>query len=345
MAGEARDPKRDMPRAVLLSVTGTALFTLLAGVGLVGMQYYTDIDSDAGFEKGFERHGWRWAAAITSWGELVTLPVVIFVCILPQARLFYAMALDGLLPKFFAQLWGKGVLLQGNLFIGMLGLLQAMLVDFDTIADLTSAGVLLSFVLCNCSLIMMTLTRPAATQDSFASSEPAVEPPTQDSLARSESAAEDLSPERARMGRALAVFCLASFACMVFLAGLLLPSTVLGLLSTAPPGVKAAFAVLTAVLGLLALGALALLASKPHSSWFGSIWVPAAGILFNCFMLSTLAQQAFYQFAGTFVLVLIFYFTYGLRHSAGNNERWERKSLIVESPQPPREEPSAAAAP
>merc|ERR1711957_73642 len=100
------------------------------------------------------------AAEIASWGELITLPVVVFLTVMPQARLFYAMAEDGMLPLVFTRVEGSGVLRQSNLIIMFVGFFQALLLDFGTIADLTSAGVLLSFVLCNSSLTMLTLTAP-----------------------------------------------------------------------------------------------------------------------------------------------------------------------------------------
>lgn len=56
MAGEAKNPAKTMPRAVVGTVVGTAVISILASLGLVGMISYTAIDSDAGFASGFAQH-------------------------------------------------------------------------------------------------------------------------------------------------------------------------------------------------------------------------------------------------------------------------------------------------
>lgn len=336
MAGEAKDPKRDMPKAVFLSVLGTALFTGLAAVGLAGMLPYTDINPDAGFAQGFEYHGLHWAAQITSWGELICLPVVVFVCILPQARLFYAMSMDGLLPRIFTKLSDSRVLVAGNLIIGGLGMFQALLLDFDTIADLTSAGVLLSFILCNCSLIMLTLTK--TQQRSMELEAPDEAKPNSmmsTSFSIGGSTVEiDLSPEdrerRKRTGKALGIYCVFSFFSMILLAGIVLPSTVLGSISAASTNVRIFLVVWISIVvcAVITLIAFVMLATTPHSQKLGTIWAPCLGILFNNFMLSSLSQKCFYQFIACFAVVICFYFLYSIRHSAGNHAHWVRKSLI-----------------
>jgi amino acid transporter len=329
MAGQARDPKRDMPRAIMLSVLGTAVLTGLAAFGLVGMVKYTDMNPDAAFESGFDQHNLHWAAQIASWGELITLPVVVYISILPQANLFYAMSMDGLLPKVFTKLTDRKVLLKGNIIIGIFGAFMSTLLDFNTIADLTSAGVLLSFILCNASFIMLTLTRSDSGGSLNASQVQA--PQAAFSLGAS---VVSVSPENQRLrkqaGVALSIYCVAGFACMLILTGLLLPSTLLGSLHTAPDGVKVLIVVIIALLGVITLSSLAVLAVKPYSKEYGSIWMPAAGIMFNCFMLSTLSKEGFFQFALAFIAVIVYYFSYGIRKSAGNSEGWQRKSFLPE---------------
>lgn len=154
LSGVARNPRWTMPRAVILSVTMVALFTLCAALSLVGMVPAAEIDADAGFYKGFQRYGWNWAAVITAVGEIATLPVVVFVSVLPQSHLFKEMADDGLLPSMFSRVH-RGVLMQSTLFVGVLISLMAAFMDFDSLNDMISAGVLLSFILASASVIMV----------------------------------------------------------------------------------------------------------------------------------------------------------------------------------------------
>mmetsp|Transcript_107527 Transcript_107527/g.213542 ORF Transcript_107527/g.213542 Transcript_107527/m.213542 type:complete len:591 (-) Transcript_107527:261-2033(-) len=343
LAGESRDPKKDMPRAVMLSVSGTALFTFLASLGIVGMQHYMDIDPDDGFVEGLKAHGWNASALIISIGELATLPLVVFISFLPQARLFYAMAMDGLMPLIFTRLNRGGVLFWSNIIIGVVCILLALVVDFGLFNDMISAGVLLSFILCNCSLIMLSLTPVVPSSDNTAEASFMIGSSVVESPEAVEGEAGQLS--RRRNGTALALYCVCVFACMVLMTGLLLPTTVLGELTSAPQAVRIVIAAFASVFGLVAVASLAKLCCQRYNKKLGSIWIPAAAILFNSFMLATLTLKGFLIITGYFALVLLGYFLYGTRHSASNHREWLRRSLVVQQQNPlslPEDPPRAS---
>jgi APA family basic amino acid/polyamine antiporter len=288
LSGRAKDPKRDIPRALTLSLLGAASLTLLAAIGLVGMQDYTAIDPDAGFSEGFRALGVPWAAGITAIGELVTLPVVVFICILPQPELFRQMSADGLLPRF-----------NFNAAIGVLGVLQAGLVNFDTIATLTSAGVLCSFILCSCSHIQMILTGI----------------PIDRLLVETDRGA----------GKSLVQLCTSSLVSMLLLTGIFFENTGLGSLKAASTGAKVAAIVASTIgfgLAIWAVFAIRRLARGAHNHGAGTVWIPIAAILVNCFMLSTMDLVTFGVFAVCVVVVLLFYFVHrDFREAALAKER------------------------
>jgi len=265
---------------------------------------------------------------------LVTLPVVVFISFLPQARLFYAMAMDGLMPLLFTRLNRGGVLFWSNLIIGVVCTLLALVVDFDMFNDMISAGVLLSFVLCNCSLIMLSLTPTVPASDDTAQASFMIG----SSLVESPEAidGERGRQSRRRNGTALALYCICVFACMVLVTGLLLPTTVLGELSSASQATKIVTASFASVFGVVALASLAKLCCQRYHKKLGSVWIPAAAILVNSFMLATLTLKGFLIIAGYFVLVLLGYFLYGKRHSASNHAEWLRQTLVDEQQNPPR---------
>lgn len=144
-----------MPIAVFTTIIAVTIIYSLAGLALVGMLSYHDIDTESGFILGFKARGYVWAEEITAIGELVTLPLVVFVSFLAQPRLQYAMAVDGLLPKVFMEVNRSGNLLKGILISGAVCTPVAMFVPFTYLEDMISAGVLLSFSLTNAALILI----------------------------------------------------------------------------------------------------------------------------------------------------------------------------------------------
>lgn len=170
MAAEAKNPGKVMHIAVMGTILGTTVLSVIAALALIGMQPYQLIDQDSAFGYAFSYNGVNWAAQIAEIGEIMTLPVVVLIAFLAQPRLQYAMAEDGLLPKVFSQLDDNGNLRNGILIGGFFCTLLTLFVPFDNLNDLCSAGVLLSFSLSNASLIMLRFKASSSRQDDSNSS-------------------------------------------------------------------------------------------------------------------------------------------------------------------------------
>lgn len=189
LAGEAKSPKTNMPLAVVGTIATVTIFYTLASIVLVGMQYYQDINPDAGFSMAFGANGWIWAQNLVAAGEIITLPVVVLVSFIAQPRLQYALAVDGLLPPLFSQIDAKGNLYKGILIGGIICICITVFVPFVYLDDMISAGVLFSFNLTNSALIAIryngiglasTLQSNIAVQSSIHSNDNYSELPTDD---------------------------------------------------------------------------------------------------------------------------------------------------------------------
>jgi APA family basic amino acid/polyamine antiporter len=162
MAAEAKNPGKVMHKAIIGTIIGTTILSMLAALALVGMQPYALVDPDSAFGYAFYYNNLGWAAQIVQIGEIVTLPVVVLIAFLAQPRLQYAMAEDGLLPAIFAKVDRNGNLFFGTLIGGLICTLIAILVPFDNLNDLCSAGVLFTLTLSNASVIMLRLNESKA---------------------------------------------------------------------------------------------------------------------------------------------------------------------------------------
>mmetsp|Transcript_35565 Transcript_35565/g.106147 ORF Transcript_35565/g.106147 Transcript_35565/m.106147 type:complete len:597 (-) Transcript_35565:68-1858(-) len=160
LAGEALHPSRDMPRAVLLTIACVTALYVLAALALTGMQPYTDIDPSSGFPEAFRANGINWAARVTGFGEIFTMPVVVLIALLAQPRLQYALAMDGLLPSIFAELDNRNNLRKGTLISGTGMTLLATFVPFKFLDDLISSGILLAFCISDGALILLRRESP-----------------------------------------------------------------------------------------------------------------------------------------------------------------------------------------
>ena len=66
MAGEAINPKVNLPRAVMGTILIVTVLYVLAAIALVGMVPYNDISVTSGFPDGFHFRGIEWASQISA---------------------------------------------------------------------------------------------------------------------------------------------------------------------------------------------------------------------------------------------------------------------------------------
>ena len=160
VSGEAINPRKNLPRAILLTLLIVTFFYILATLALVGMQPSSLIDPNSGFPVAFQYNGANVLAQIEAAGEVITLPVVVLIAQLAQPRLQQAMARDGLLPEIFARLNRKGNLFWSNVIAGVVMVVIATFVPFDQLNDFITAGILLGFSMTNSCLILLKRDSP-----------------------------------------------------------------------------------------------------------------------------------------------------------------------------------------
>ena len=66
IAGEAVDPAKNMPRAIILTLIVVTSLYITASIGLVGMVPFEEISETSGFPNGFRYRGVEWAAQVAA---------------------------------------------------------------------------------------------------------------------------------------------------------------------------------------------------------------------------------------------------------------------------------------
>ena len=176
LSGEAKNPVKDVPRAVVLTLMIDGVVYMLAALALTAMVPYADISTISAFPRAFGANGVAWAETLTAIGEIVTLPLVVLTGIQSQTRLFFAMSKDKLVPQFFGKLTfshsrtccvgEKKEDTIGNLsanvqFCGVVIVILALFVPFQYIESLISAGALFLFSLTDVCLLMIRYKCPS----------------------------------------------------------------------------------------------------------------------------------------------------------------------------------------
>jgi basic amino acid/polyamine antiporter, APA family len=166
---EAVNPQRDVPLGILASLgVCTVLYMLVAGV-ITGMEPYPEIDTGAPIAAAFRKQAdltnsslLRASSALISTGALAGMTSVLLVTFLSQARIFLAMARDGLLPKsIFAEVHPKfRTPHRSTILTGVFIILASGLLPIKLLEEMVSIGTLMAFALVCMSVLVLRITRP-----------------------------------------------------------------------------------------------------------------------------------------------------------------------------------------
>jgi basic amino acid/polyamine antiporter, APA family len=161
-AQEAKNPQRDLPIGIIVSLlVCTALYIGVAGV-LTGMVHWQDVNIEAPIARAFMDRGLTTASHIITLGALAGLTSVMLVMLLGQTRVLYSMANDGLLPKkFFAAIHPKfRTPYKNTILVGFLAAIVGSVTPIDQIGKMVNIGTLLAFVIVCIAVTMLRIKNP-----------------------------------------------------------------------------------------------------------------------------------------------------------------------------------------
>jgi APA family basic amino acid/polyamine antiporter len=161
-AEESRHPARDVPFGIIGSLALCSLIYLAAALILVGMVPYGQVNPDAPFSTIFRQVGLVWAANVVAVGAIIGITSVLYMLLLAQPRVLYAMARDGLLPRWVAGLHPRyHTPHRMTLICGAMVALVASLTPIEKLAYLCNIGTLFAFLLVCSGVLVLRFTHPA----------------------------------------------------------------------------------------------------------------------------------------------------------------------------------------
>jgi len=160
-AEEAKHPQRDLPRAVLLSLAVAMVLYIAVSMVLTGITHYSKLGGDASVSDAFESIGLHWLSITIAIAAVIGVTSVLFAFMLGAARIWFALARDGLLPAWFAKVSPRfGTPARPTIILGVFTALVAGLLPIGEVAELVNIGTLSAFILICSAVLVLRVRRP-----------------------------------------------------------------------------------------------------------------------------------------------------------------------------------------
>ncbi len=161
-AGEAINPKKDVPFAIIASLVICTILYILVSLVLTGMVKYDQLDLKAPVASAFSGAGINWATYLITIAATAGLMSVMLVMMLGQTRIFLGMAKDGLLPKgMFGTLHPKfKTPYKSTILVGFIVSLVAALTPIEKVSEMCSMGTLLAFAMVCVAVLVLRVKEP-----------------------------------------------------------------------------------------------------------------------------------------------------------------------------------------
>jgi APA family basic amino acid/polyamine antiporter len=160
-AEETRDPRRDMPIAIISSLVVCTLIYIAVALVLTGMVPWRQLGTAEPLASAFSTLGMKWPAAFISLGAVFATTSVLVVFQLGQPRIFFSMARDGLLPQWAARVHPRYRTPHiTTLITGVAVAVFAGLLNINEVVELTNIGTLFAFVLVCAGIVVLRYKEP-----------------------------------------------------------------------------------------------------------------------------------------------------------------------------------------
>ena len=157
-AQEAKNPQKDMPYGILVSLVICTVLYILVGLVMTGIVPYKELNDAAPVAVAVNKagSGLVWLRFPVKIGAIAGLSSVILVMLMGQPRVFFSMARDGLLPAAFGKVHPKfKTPYITTIVTGTIAAIVSGLFPIGLLGELVSIGTLLAFtIVCGGVLVL-----------------------------------------------------------------------------------------------------------------------------------------------------------------------------------------------
>jgi len=165
-AEETKDPGRDMPFGIIMSLLITTVLYIAISVVMTGMAPWQRLGTPEPMITALQyAHGppalLSASRFIIALGAVIAMGSVLLVFQLGQPRIFFSMSRDGLLPPFLAKVHPRyKTPYVGTILTGVFVAVFAAFANIAEVVDLTNIGTLFAFVLVSAGVIFLRRSDP-----------------------------------------------------------------------------------------------------------------------------------------------------------------------------------------
>jgi APA family basic amino acid/polyamine antiporter len=160
---EVKNPRRNLPLAILIAlVTVTTLYVLVALVAVAAQPADAFEGQEAGLSAILESvTGSSWPASVLAAGAVISIFSVTLVVIYGQTRILFAMGRDGMVPPIFHRLNPRTLTpVPATIIVAVLVSLLAGLLPINFLAEMTSIGTLVAFLIVSIGVMVLRQRQP-----------------------------------------------------------------------------------------------------------------------------------------------------------------------------------------
>ncbi len=165
-AQEAKNPQKDMPKGILISLAFCTVLYILFSHVLTGLAPYKEFlvqgkEASVTYAIKTFMTGYGWLAKLVTIAILAGFSSVILVMLLGQTRVFYTMSIDGLIPPVFSKLHPKfRTPYKSQWFFFVFVSLFAGFIPDSVVGEMVSIGTLFAFVLVCIGILILRRKSP-----------------------------------------------------------------------------------------------------------------------------------------------------------------------------------------
>jgi APA family basic amino acid/polyamine antiporter len=165
-AQEAKNPQKDMPKGILISLAFCTVLYILFSHVLTGLAPFKDFlvqgkEASVTYAIKTFMTGYGWLAKLVTIAILAGFSSVILVMLLGQTRVFYTMSVDGLIPPIFSKLHPKfRTPYKSQWFFFVFVSIFAGFIPDSVVGEMVSIGTLFAFVLVCLGIMILRQKSP-----------------------------------------------------------------------------------------------------------------------------------------------------------------------------------------
>jgi len=155
-AEECRNPRKDLPRGIIMALVITTLLYIAISLVLTGMVRYSELGVGDPLAYAFEKLHLTRLSGIIAISAVIAMASVLLVFQVGQPRIWMSMSRDGLLPRSFSKIHPRfRTPWFSTIIAGILVAVPSLFLNLKEVTDLTSIGTLFAFILVSGGVLIL----------------------------------------------------------------------------------------------------------------------------------------------------------------------------------------------